>query len=163
MRHIPQEHPLGCFIAAAAMVLDLEYSEVAETVPLQDVQALRETEVNILGLAAYDAVVQLATKQGKLVADLIAPFNCATQYRYIGILAPESETNHAVAIDEVGIVFDPEPSRSTSRRHWSEYEFAAIARIHPNNERVNKISPEQPPGVTRAVRICTDFHPIFAY
>jgi hypothetical protein len=129
MEHVRQLHPLGCFIAAAAMVLDMTYDEVAAVMPLQDMDVLRNTGQNKLGIYGWRNLHILAKERGKAIVDFTSkPFVRKPGLRYLGMLAtPDPLLTHIVAIDEDGIVFDPDPNNEKSRKSWLEYDFMAMA------------------------------------
>ena len=133
MRYVAQQDPLGCLIACVAMVLDMTYEEVSGSVPLQDVPELQRTGVNRLGLVAMDRVEELAKSQGKQVVDLPSkPFICRAGLRYISAIATTNPLiAHSVAIDENGVVFDPDPANEHYRKHWAEYEALAMLEFRP--------------------------------
>jgi hypothetical protein len=75
----------------------------------------------------------LALSRGKIVIDLpTKPFNAEPGFRYLGMLpTPERLIHHVVAIDEAGVVFDPDPAMESSRRNWKECEFMAMLEFRP--------------------------------
>jgi len=123
MKYVAQEHPLGCFLAATAMVLDMTYEQVSEKVPLQDPKALQKTGINILGLVALEEVEKLARSCNRAFAYPVPPFVCKAGFRYIGVLPIRKQETHAVAIDESGVVFDPD-SNALSGKNWAELVFS---------------------------------------
>jgi hypothetical protein len=125
LKHIVQKDDLGCLIASAAMVFDLSYEEAAKTIPLQDPVALQSEGINLLGLAAFDAIERLAEERGKRIEDVFKPFVCRAGARYIAILHSPAQIGHAVAIDELGFVFDP-AEETPSGECWSKYDFHAV-------------------------------------
>jgi hypothetical protein len=131
MEHIQQEHPYGCMIAAAAMVLDSTYDAVSKTVPLQDFQILEETGINTLGLLGLDEIEQLALKQGKQMIDVDKPFSPRRGLRYIAMIPRAELMTHCIAIDETGTVFDPDPASKNTRNHWSTYNIIALLEFQP--------------------------------
>jgi hypothetical protein len=133
MRYVSQQHPMGCFIASIAMVLDLSYEQVAETVPLPDMGELQRTGRNSLGSAAFDGMKLLATTHGKSVLDnCMKPFSLKQGFRYLGMLSTSNSLlTHVVAIDQNGIVFDPDPVNEQSRESWQAYDFMAIVEFRP--------------------------------
>jgi len=103
MNLIPQQHPLGCFIASTAMVLDMTYEDVAQTIPLQDQGGEEWWQPVLASLQA------LAAPRGKVVVDLEPPFIVQPGMRYLA----QVPTNipgfyHILAIDESGIAFNPD-------------------------------------------------------
>jgi hypothetical protein len=132
VKHVAQKDPLGCMIAATAMALDLTYEQVAEVVPLQDLDELQRTGCNALGLIALSRVKKLAKKHGKKAVDIAKPFSIKPGIRYLGmVLGPTPLLTHAVTVDEFGTVFDPDASESAPRKSCSEYEFLAMLEFRP--------------------------------
>ena len=133
MDMLPETHPLGCMIAAAAMVLDLTYEQVSEQVPLQDAAALERTGRNWLGLTGLDNIELLALEHGKRVSRFpcktIHSETRSTLHRYD--LQPDPLITHVVAIDESGVVFDPDPAKEQSRENWETYDFMAVLEFCP--------------------------------
>ena len=116
MRYVAQQHPLGCFIAATAMVLDMTYEEVAACVPLQDNGIPSDPPI--------EEVINLAETRGVAADDPEMPLTCQHGRRYILALRTGTKQFHAIAVDETGAAFDP--SNQGSRRLWAEYEPAAM-------------------------------------
>jgi hypothetical protein len=106
------------------MVFDLSYDEAAERIPLQDLAAFQKTGTNLIGTQAFDAIVGLAHERGKRIDDVFKPLVCQIGVRYIAVLAA-TPVNHAVAVDELGFVFDPAEAAPSGQR-WSEYDFYAV-------------------------------------
>jgi hypothetical protein len=132
MQYIPQKDPMGCLRASVAMVLDITYEQAA-SVPLQDTNELRDTGTNKSGALALDRIETLAQSQGKQIVDLdTKPFVCKAGLRYIAVVGTTDPLiAHSVAIDETGIVFDPDTANKNSRKHWSEYEALAMLEFRP--------------------------------
>jgi len=129
MEYVAQEDEFGCLIAAAAMVLDLTYTQVAKTVPLQDPEIFRQTGKNLLGVIALDRIEALALTRGKEMIDLgPPPFVTQDGLRYIAMVPA---ANHALAVDETGIAFDPAPVNEGVRKMWSEYDVLALLEFRP--------------------------------
>ena len=115
------------------MVLDLTYEQVSEQVPLQDATALERAGRNCLGLTGLDNIELLALEHGKRVSDFPAkPFILKPGLRYIGMIcSPDPSITHVVAIDESGVVFDPDPAKEQSRENWETYDFMAVLEFCP--------------------------------
>ena len=131
MRYVRQADELGCFRACAAMVLDMDYSDVAKEMPLQDKSC--PNEIGTRGDEAVTNFYKLAASRGLHVKDLgdlsKNRIYCEAGLRYVFFIAG-LEINHAVAIDETGIVFDPyDPN---SRKHWTDYQPKGALEIGPN-------------------------------
>jgi hypothetical protein len=128
MQYILQQHPMGCMIAAIAMILDMSYEEVAKTIPLPDIQALTLTGRNSLGLKTFDDMKVLAETRGQRVFDFDSKRETLEPgFRYLGMLTtPDPLVKHVVAIDEQGVVFDPDPGKEQSRENWKAYDFVAV-------------------------------------
>ena len=128
MEYVAQKHPLGCMIAAAAMVLDLTYEQVSDKVPLQSIEDLRQTGINGLGIVAWNNLKTLARARGKVIFDFPdKPFILRPGLRYLGMLPTANYLlTHVVAIDETGVVFDPDPAKEQSRENWETYDFMAM-------------------------------------
>jgi hypothetical protein len=132
MEYIAQRDELGCFIAAAAMVLDLTYEQVALTVPLQEASIIEQTGINFLGLLALDRIEALALAQGKQIVDLNPPFPVRAGLRYLAMIPTEIyQVNHALAVDETGIAFNPDPRYEHVRSLWSEYFVLGLLEFRP--------------------------------
>src|SRR5438132_246061 len=114
MKYVAQQHPLGCFIACIAMVLDMDYAEVSDLVPLQDdLEQLQRTGINALGAEAFDIFAALAESKHLEIADVQKPFECRAGCRYLmALLTSDRHINHCVAVDEAGVAFDPDDSTS---------------------------------------------------
>jgi len=82
VRYVQQEDPMGCMIAAAAMVLDVTYQQVSEVIPLQKFDG---DAVNRTGLYALDQIERLARNQGWSFTYPEPPFSCREGSRYIGV------------------------------------------------------------------------------
>jgi uncharacterized protein YvpB len=110
MKHVKQRDVLGCWIASLAMVLEMTYEEVSEHIPLQDWDAVKQSRFNSLGLVGWNNMNALAQTRGWVVFDFPAkPFIAKLGFRYLGMLATaDPSLTHVVAIDETGLVFDPE-------------------------------------------------------
>jgi hypothetical protein len=121
MKHVMQKDEIGCLVAVTAMVLDLEYDEVKNTVPLQDPE-FQKQGVNYLGGQAFDEIQKLAQVRGKQFDDVFPPFVCEKGVRYVAVLRSTASLLHALAIDESGQVFDPLCACKPS----SEYDFIAM-------------------------------------
>jgi hypothetical protein len=119
LEYVAQKDAMGCLIASTAMVLDMTYDEVAKFIPFHDPNALYET-----GNAICDQMFALAEKQGRKFDDVLKPFLCEADKRYIGILPAREGIRHAVAIDEFGVVFDP--ADESSLRFWTDCEFEGL-------------------------------------
>jgi hypothetical protein len=127
MQYVAQEHDLGCFIAATAMVLDLTYEEASQTVPLQD-----PANVVSSGVLTLAQVMQLARAHGRIVVDQNPPLTVRAGFRYIAMIAtPIPNVYHNLAIDETGIAFDPDPSNEDVRKPWSEYGVLGLLEFRP--------------------------------
>jgi hypothetical protein len=114
------------------MVLDLTYEEVSRTVPLQDLVTIQRTGVNLQGLLALDRIVELAKAHGKNVVDLNPPFAVLGGLRYIAMvptLVPLC--NHALAVDETGVAYDPDPINERVRKSLSKYTVLALLEFRP--------------------------------
>lgn len=124
---------MGCMIAATAMILDMSYEEVAEAIPLPDMEALRLTGRNSLGLKAFDDMKVLAEARGMRMLDFESkPETLEAGLRYMGMLAtPDPLIKHVVAIDEQGVVFDPDPTKEQSRENWRAYDFITMLEFQP--------------------------------
>lgn len=132
MRYIAQTDELGCFIAAAAMVLDLTYEQVAQTVPLQDLAILGQTSPNFLGIHALAQVEALALAQGRMIVDQNPPFTVEPGLRYIAVVPTAIfNANHALAVDEMGVAFDPDERNEHVRKLWFEYNILALLEFRP--------------------------------
>ena len=132
MQYVAQQHELGCFIAAAAMVLDLTYEQVALTVPLQEASIIEQTGINFLGLLALDRIEALALAQGMQVVDLNPPFAVQVGLRYLAMIpSANPDINHALAVDETGIAFNPDPRYEHVRKLWSEYIVLGLLEFRP--------------------------------
>ena len=135
MKYIAQQHPLGCLIASVAMVLDMTYEQVAETIPLQDMEELEKTGVNRLGLIAYDRIEELARSRNIQIVDSESgQFVCELGSRYVAAL-PGSGPRilHVIAIDEKGLVFDPNPANEHARGYWSSFDFLGMMEFRPSS------------------------------
>ena len=123
---------MDCMIAAVAMVLDMSYEEVSETIPLPDLDTLRITGKNSLGLKAFDDLKTLAESKSKKVIDLgYVPDTLRAGSRYLGMLpTPDPLVTHVVAIDESGIAFNPDTNQEKSR-DWRDYDFLAVLEFRP--------------------------------
>jgi hypothetical protein len=119
-------------IAAVAMIMDMTYEEVSKTIPLPDIDALRLTGKNSLGLRAFDDMKELAKSRGKRVLDFgYLPETLVPGSRYLGLLStPDPLVTHTVAIDEQGIVLDPDSAQEQSH-HWRNYDFMALLEFRP--------------------------------
>lgn len=118
------------------MVLDMTYDDVAKFVPLQDPIEISETGVNTLGLLGFDRIVCAAEERGFSIADVPKPFTCKTGCRYIMALSyGNPRLLHAVAVDEIGTVFDP--ADEFSREQWSKFTPLAVLEFsrRPSSER----------------------------
>jgi hypothetical protein len=119
MTHVPQEHHLGCLIAATAMVLDLTYADVARTIPLQYTPGEAWWQSTLTRLQA------LAATRDQVIVDLPLPFVVQPGLRYL-LQIPTAIPNytHVLAIDENGVAYDPDDP--ATQRHWSEYNVLAL-------------------------------------
>jgi len=121
VRYVRQEDPMGCMIAAAAMVLDMTYQEAAEKVPLQDASDLVST-----GVIAIEKVRELGQSMGWAVIDLEKPYILQNDCRYILVIPRElPPLCHAVAVDEFGCVVDPDCGRESGKQ-WSDLEVVGL-------------------------------------
>jgi hypothetical protein len=130
MQHVKQPSlEDGCFPACIAMLLDMTYNEVLETVPAQDVEEFQRTGLNLAGLRAFDRFKQLAQERGRVTLEfpegLEKPL---VGYRYLFVLPTANPHRvHCVAIDETGVAFDP--LDSDSREHWSKYDPCCVVQV----------------------------------
>ena len=134
MKYVAQQHPLGCLIASVAMVLDMTYEQVAETIPLQDMEELEKTGVNRLGLIAYDRIEELARSRNiQIVGSESGQFVCEIGLRYLAVFPADTDPlmTHTVAIDEMGLVFDPDPVNEHVRGYWSSFDFLGMMEFRP--------------------------------
>lgn len=108
MNYVAQEEPTGCLIAAVAMCLDMTYAEVKTFIPLNtpaDMQGGR----NLLARKIIKGLKQLVASKGMKICEPLdgPPYN-EIGTRYLAtILTSEAHLNHALAVDENGIAFDP--------------------------------------------------------
>jgi hypothetical protein len=125
-------------IASAAMVLDLTYEQAAEQIPIQDMGEILETGVNKLGIDGLDSIEKMAEARGRTILDLPKPFALQRGFRYLAVI-PSVGNNplqyHVVAVDENGIVFDPDHDRANWRKRWTEYDFVAVLEVQCNPTR----------------------------
>jgi hypothetical protein len=136
MQYVAQQHQMGCEIAAVAMVLDMSYEEVSETLrpqDMNDMEALLRNGRNASGLNAFEDMIALARTRGKKVVDFQSlPDTLKPGVRYLGRLRTNNPLiHHIVAIDEQGIVFDPDPEKAQSRESWRTYDFIALLEFQP--------------------------------
>jgi hypothetical protein len=136
MRYVAQEDDLGCIIAASAMVFDLTYKEAARFIPLQRADDFQDGE-NMLADSIREGLEKLALTYEKEMVDLDEPpFRLKEGFRYIAIVPTGApHLNHTVAVDETGIVFNPDSDSRDDRRHWSE---------HREHHVCSGISPKRP-------------------
>lgn len=128
MRHVTQQDEHGCFIASAAMVLDMSYEQMSQIMPLQDPEELRQTGKNTTGLVDLDRFVALLESRKISFDYLPSPFVCKPGYRYVMMLrGNDPAMNHAVAVDETGMVFDPLDEHA--RKDWSECERLGVIEV----------------------------------
>jgi len=112
------------------MVLDMTYAQVSKVIPLQDANAVAAS-----GNTVCDEFFELLRKQGKTFSEHKKSFVHEPGKRYIGVIQTASNLNHAVAIDEFGVVFDPEASLSESRKSWTEYEFIGLLGVFTDSDK----------------------------
>ena len=131
MNHIRQKDALGCWIASLAMVLEMTYEEVSEHIPLQDWELVKQTGFNSLGLVGWNNMNTLSRARGWEIFDFPAkPFIVKLGFRYVGMLGTADPSRiHVVAIDETGLVFDPEVD--DFHKDWKEYDFMAMLEFRP--------------------------------
>lgn len=120
MRYVAQQHPLGCFVAAAAMVFDMTYEEMLSALPMQSFEEMAKTKLNRAGLALFDRVADLARSRNIAFDDAIPPFDCQPDFRYLLVVLTETTgLYHAIAVDEIGHAYDP--AGDGTPKHWSAY------------------------------------------
>ncbi len=73
-------------------------------------------------------MIALAQSRGKKVIEFdYLPDNLESGVCYLGMISThEPLIHHVVAIDEQGIVFDPDPAKEQSRESWRAYTFIAV-------------------------------------
>lgn len=132
MNYVAQPTRLGCLIAAAAMVFDISYERAGMFIPLPQDDDLQDGE-NVLADLIYDRLQKLAAMHGKEAIDLDdPPWDVKRGLRYIALIPTGTpHLNHSVAIDEEGIVFDPDPDNQANRRPWTEYPIIAMLEFRP--------------------------------
>jgi hypothetical protein len=108
MNYVRQEEPTGCLIAAVAMCLDMTYAEVNKFIPLNTPADMQGGQ-NLLAPEIIDGLKKLLASKGmKMCEPLDGPPYNEIGTRYLAtILTGEAHLNHALAVDENGIAFDP--------------------------------------------------------
>jgi hypothetical protein len=126
MRYVAQQDMRGCLVAAVAMVLDMTYEDVGLVVPLQDSSRLYELGyVEAWWQNALEQIRALASARGKIVVSL--PPTVRPGLRYLAqVRAALPNSYHALAVDETGIAFDPDPCNEDVRKPLSEYDVLAL-------------------------------------
>lgn len=129
MQHVKQpSREEGCFPACIAMLLDMTYNEVLETVPAQHREEFERTGLNLAGVRALDRFEQLAQERGRVVLSYPEAEKPLPGFRYLFVLNTDDPREvHCVAIDETGVAFDP--LDSDSREHWSKYNPCCVVQV----------------------------------
>jgi hypothetical protein len=128
MQYVAQEHPLGCFIACTAMVLEMSYRDVAAVVPLQEWDELLESGRSTLGPKAVEQMLCLAQHQGVEVNDAKRPLQCVSGCRYIlAVSKGDPQVLHAIAVDESGAAYDP--NEASLNKNWLDYKGSTAAAL----------------------------------
>jgi|GEM_PF-6408934 len=120
MNYVRQEEPTGCLIAAVAMLLDMTYAEVNKWIPLNTPADMQDGH-NLLGVKIFEGLEKLLASKGMEMCEPLdgPPYN-EIGTRYLAtILTGEKHLNHALAVDENGIAFDP--ADESSREPLSSY------------------------------------------
>jgi len=87
---------------------------------------------NIIAALIQERLESLARVSGKEMIDLPEPFVLTKGLRYIAMVSTgKPHQNHSVAIDENGIVFDPDPDNEHVREPWTKYRFLAVLEFRP--------------------------------
>jgi|ERR1700733_1341055 hypothetical protein len=128
MNYVPQEEPTGCLIAAIAMVLNMTYAEVNKFIPLNTAADMVGGQ-NLLGSEIIDGLNRLLEfKSMKMCEPLDGPPYNELGTRYLAIILTGVEhLNHALAVDEDGIAFDP--ADESTRELFSSYPDWKISSV----------------------------------
>ncbi|HKV94224.1 MAG TPA: hypothetical protein VJW20_16875 [Candidatus Angelobacter sp.] len=133
MNYVAQKHSLGCLIAAGAMVFDLSYDRAGWFIPLPREEDLIDGSVNEITELSVSRLQSLSNLSGKVMsAPDGPPFDLKEGCRYIAWLETDRPNFlHSVAVDEAGIVFDPDSDNQDVRKHWTEYSIKVVLEFRP--------------------------------
>jgi hypothetical protein len=128
MNYVRLEDPAGCLIAAVAMVLDKTYAEVLDFIPLNTFADMQDGH-NLLGDKIIEGLNTLLKSKGLKFCELLdGPPYTEAGTRYIALVfGGKDHLNHALAIAENGIAFDP--LDESSRKPFDSYPDSQILSV----------------------------------
>lgn len=134
MNYVAQKENFGCVVACGAMVFNLSYEQARMYIPpprREDLQNLEE--LNELNALVLERLQSLSNLTGNEMSALDGPpYELKEGSRYILWLeTDEPNVLHSVAVDETGIVFNPDPNEQDVRKRWTEYRIKAALEFRP--------------------------------